>query len=132
AGHFALARLALRSGDFATALENAEAATNADPDWVEAQLLYARALLISGATDDALAIGERLATQSEALEIQLQYAELLLSAGRSREAEARLDQILVANPGLPEAVRARSEEHTSELQSRENLVCRLLLEKKNP
>src|SRR5690606_41250063 len=28
------------------------------------------------------------------------------------------------------ALRARSEEHTSELQSRENLVCRLLLEKK--
>src|SRR5690606_40664755 len=27
-------------------------------------------------------------------------------------------------------VAARSEEHTSELQSRENLVCRLLLEKK--
>src|SRR5690606_42027487 len=27
--------------------------------------------------------------------------------------------------------RIRSEEHTSELQSRENLVCRLLLEKKN-
>src|SRR5690606_20057831 len=29
-----------------------------------------------------------------------------------------------------ELVRVRSEEHTSELQSRENLVCRLLLEKK--
>src|SRR5690606_41733372 len=28
------------------------------------------------------------------------------------------------------ALRIRSEEHTSELQSRENLVCRLLLEKK--
>src|SRR5690606_41496620 len=28
-------------------------------------------------------------------------------------------------------VESRSEEHTSELQSRENLVCRLLLEKKN-
>src|SRR5690606_33830675 len=27
---------------------------------------------------------------------------------------------------------SRSEEHTSELQSRENLVCRLLLEKKKP
>src|SRR5438874_8156666 len=27
---------------------------------------------------------------------------------------------------------ARSEEHTSELQSRRDLVCRLLLEKKNP
>src|SRR5690606_41885770 len=28
-------------------------------------------------------------------------------------------------------IAGRSEEHTSELQSRENLVCRLLLEKKN-
>src|SRR5690606_40355176 len=36
-------------------------------------------------------------------------------------------------PGTGEAVatgQLRSEEHTSELQSRENLVCRLLLEKK--
>src|SRR6266511_4854481 len=31
---------------------------------------------------------------------------------------------------LLKPVPARSEEHTSELQSRENLVCRLLLEKK--
>src|SRR5690606_41979790 len=32
---------------------------------------------------------------------------------------------------LIEQLHRRSEEHTSELQSRENLVCRLLLEKKN-
>src|SRR5256886_12866860 len=32
----------------------------------------------------------------------------------------------LASPGFP-----RSEEHTSELQSQSNLVCRLLLEKKN-
>src|SRR5690606_42152428 len=32
---------------------------------------------------------------------------------------------------LPGEGSERSEEHTSELQSRENLVCRLLLEKKN-
>src|SRR5436309_15914631 len=31
---------------------------------------------------------------------------------------------------IKEVRRRRSEEHTSELQSRENLVCRLLLEKK--
>src|SRR5690606_41191106 len=31
---------------------------------------------------------------------------------------------------LPTTTPRRSEEHTSELQSRENLVCRLLLEKK--
>src|SRR5690242_21604863 len=34
------------------------------------------------------------------------------------------------NPPLISAVRIRSEEHTSELQSHVNLVCRLLLEKK--
>src|SRR5690349_22937101 len=33
---------------------------------------------------------------------------------------------------LPAFCRARSEEHTSELQSRRDLVCRLLLEKKKP
>src|SRR5690606_41631125 len=35
-----------------------------------------------------------------------------------------------AGPALVTAALGRSEEHTSELQSRENLVCRLLLEKK--
>src|SRR5690606_39326542 len=33
-------------------------------------------------------------------------------------------------PDQPAPLHVRSEEHTSELQSRENLVCRLLLEKK--
>src|SRR3712207_7609297 len=33
-------------------------------------------------------------------------------------------------PGCPQKTRPRSEEHTSELQSRQYLVCRLLLEKK--
>src|SRR5256885_7048512 len=36
-----------------------------------------------------------------------------------------------AQPWTPERVFPRSEEHTSELQSPCNLVCRLLLEKKN-
>src|SRR5690606_42155676 len=34
-------------------------------------------------------------------------------------------------PPVEQLPESRSEEHTSELQSRENLVCRLLLEKKN-
>src|SRR2546429_3460769 len=46
------------------------------------------------------------------------------------EAAALMD-FLRAN-GIPfSAFRTRSEEHTSELQSRLHLVCRLLLEKKN-
>src|SRR5690606_40030367 len=42
---------------------------------------------------------------------------------RRRSATWRTRSALAASP-------PRSEEHTSELQSRENLVCRLLLEKK--
>src|SRR5438874_5575116 len=39
--------------------------------------------------------------------------------------------ILLLRPRQPLVDVARSEEHTSELQSRRDLVCRLLLEKKN-
>src|SRR5438552_7156598 len=39
----------------------------------------------------------------------------------------RLDHLIVGDP----RVGLRSEEHTSELQSPDHLVCRLLLEKKN-
>src|SRR5687768_18098195 len=43
-----------------------------------------------------------------------------------------VDRHVVEQPGVraPGAHRVRSEEHTSELQSRLHLVCRLLLEKK--
>src|SRR3712207_8084074 len=54
--------------------------------------------------------------------------------------EAHLDALAATAPGALAVYRAllergvavaRSEEHTSELQSRQYLVCRLLLEKKN-
>src|SRR5690349_23333697 len=49
-------------------------------------------------------------------------------------AQERRDRVTVANVAADEDVAGvgleRSEEHTSELQSRRELVCRLLLEKK--
>src|SRR5690606_40168360 len=48
---------------------------------------------------------------------------------RSGRAPKRVPGGRTCPPGSGAA--GRSEEHTSELQSRENLVCRLLLEKKN-
>src|SRR2546429_7348750 len=52
------------------------------------------------------------------------YTTLFRSRGPARHAHAeRVHVARVASPG-------RSEEHTSELQSRLHLVCRLLLEKK--
>src|SRR2546430_10660700 len=43
----------------------------------------------------------------------------------------RIDRQAVQRVGRDRDEEGRSEEHTSELQSQSNLVCRLLLEKKN-
>src|SRR5690606_39842416 len=51
-------------------------------------------------------------------------------AGRPKHVEIYVDYYLIPDPRLHGWRQVRSEEHTSELQSRENLVCRLLLEKK--
>src|SRR2546430_10349713 len=40
-------------------------------------------------------------------------------------------RLWAGDSGAPPVELSRSEEHTSELQSQSNLVCRLLLEKKN-
>src|SRR3712207_7748250 len=42
-----------------------------------------------------------------------------------------LERRRLREAALADVLRLRSEEHTSELQSRQYLVCRLLLEKKN-
>src|SRR5947208_12070687 len=51
---------------------------------------------------------------------------------RSREALALRNAPQARVLSRPPRAAARSEEHTSELQSPDHLVCRLLLEKKNP
>src|SRR5690606_39817036 len=64
------------------------------------------------------------------------HAEHLLADAEAayNKAKADLDAAVASgDEKAEESARkalARSEEHTSELQSRENLVCRLLLEKK--
>src|SRR5690606_41733620 len=60
-------------------------------------------------------------------------AELLLRDSCPRnvtEGSRMIEERGLASLARFENANARSEEHTSELQSRENLVCRLLLEKK--
>src|SRR2546427_12212799 len=66
------------------------------------------------------------------------YTTLFRSQTAVQVRSATVDQywrvgfvVLMRTPVLPaELAYARSEEHTSELQSQSNLVCRLLLEKK--
>src|SRR2546429_6912643 len=60
------------------------------------------------------------------------YTTLFRSHEHGREGEAwRLDELAEHEPKIVDhTTPLRSEEHTSELQSRLHLVCRLLLEKK--
>src|SRR3712207_8654007 len=59
--------------------------------------------------------------------------DALRDRGRDRRARGRVVRGRAASRlrGRRDRGRDRSEEHTSELQSRQYLVCRLLLEKKN-
>src|SRR3989442_4511364 len=59
------------------------------------------------------------------------YTTLFRSISPLRTRRKKLPSNVKRLPRTPLVDRWRSEEHTSELQSRPHLVCRLLLEKKN-
>src|SRR5690606_41197477 len=60
------------------------------------------------------------------LEVQQQLGDGVVRTIAMGSTEGLKRGLSVTNSGAP-----RSEEHTSELQSRENIVCRLLPERKN-
>mgnify|MGYP003350592308 CR=1 FL=1 len=67
--------------------------------------------------------------------VQLQQPELFVSISIPTEFEPLGKYNIGITAGIETSVASlqwRSEEHTSELQSHHDLVCRLLLEKKNP
>src|SRR2546430_13634285 len=78
--------------------------------------------------DDKVALGRAAATQAaEAIRNTIKtrgQARIIAATGAS---QFEFLDALTAMPGIEWT---RSEEHTSELQSQSNLVCRLLLEKK--
>src|SRR2546422_8314959 len=71
----------------------------------------------------------KLSAHLEGVEVRLQGDRVLLN-GRDVTAAIRTARISGLTSRLTRHA-IRSEEHTSELQSRLHLVCRLLLEKKN-
>src|SRR5690606_41642342 len=87
--------------------------------------LFRSALLREMGAD--VAIGERPPDRAGGPDVVLLLSDLLDEDDR-RSLDSWVDaggRLVVTDPGSPYA--PRSEEHTSELQSRENLVCRLLL-----
>src|SRR5207249_7971197 len=78
----------------------------------------------------------RVALRIRQDEVRRRVARLQRATGQSGGGQSRRFSIHHAQRRLPDdltaILRSRSEEHTSELQSRFDLVCRLLLEKDNP
>src|SRR5690349_342606 len=102
-------------------------------------------LLLSGCGYNQIQTYDENANQAkQQISVQLQRrADLVPNLvntvkGYAQHEEAVFTQVAQARAGLagaiqggdPQQMATRSEEHTSELQSRRDLVCRLLLEKK--
>src|SRR5690606_41620356 len=72
-----------------------------------------------------VALRDEVIIEIEVIVVSLHNALLTTSYAHHGPESSTLGRLTNLGPSPP-----RSEEHTSELQSRENLVCRLLLEKK--
>src|SRR5436853_7762531 len=84
-------------------------------------------LTITNLSTECLIFFFNLTATTEIYTLSLHDALPILEFGRSGRIYRREDSLTVP----PQPIDARSEEHTSELQSLRHLVCRLLLEKKN-
>src|SRR5690554_7884311 len=120
--HFDLLALASLQADSETRaglLNNLMALLQRHPD--NPQLSFAAALLLQEEqrTEEALQLLRKHSGDNPSAASIMLQSRLLAGSGDMKQA------ISVLQGGV------RSEEHTSELQSRPHLVCRLLLEKKN-
>src|SRR5690606_40075723 len=77
------------------------------------------------------AVGVEIVRCLEQRKFPLSKLRLLASARSAGKTMTFRGETLTVEELTEQSFDGRSEEHTSELQSRENLVCRLLLEKKN-
>src|SRR5690554_4891426 len=87
-------------------------------------------LLINGSRLQADKISIDGSLSSQYISAVLMILPLIAGEEEGSETELTLTGSLVSLPYIELTVAIRSEEHTSELQSRPHLVCRLLLEKK--
>src|SRR5690606_41038604 len=93
---------------------------------------YAALRVLHSFLHDALPISAAVAPVSRSIANTPEDVPLVMTMARFVKRK-RIHLLIDAMAAVPDAylwIAGRSEEHTSELQSRENLVCRLLLEKK--
>jgi tetratricopeptide (TPR) repeat protein len=106
-GHHALASAALRSDNYALALESARHATELAKYWVPARMLLARVLIASGEEQQGLDAARELVMAPDSdVSTHLEYALLLAATGREEEARAVLTPYASGQTVIPGAVRS--------------------------
>lgn len=106
-GHHALGSAALRSDNFALAVESARRATELAKYWVPARMLLARAMIASGDEQAGLDAARELVMAPDAdVATHLEYALMLAATGRYEEARAMLTPYATGETVIPGAVRS--------------------------
>jgi len=106
-GHYALGSAALRSENFALAVESARRATELAKYWVPARMLLARSLIASGDEQAGLDAARELVMAPDADGgTHLEYALMLAATGRYEEARAMLTPYATGETVIPGAVRS--------------------------
>ncbi len=103
--HYALAFLALGGGETQTALDESERALELRPDWAEAAVLRARAMMTLGQSEAAMDSLRNWPDFRENPRLRLEFAILQLAADRVEEARLELELLLTDYPRLPGALR---------------------------
>jgi len=104
---YAAGVMALQAGDSEEAIERASRALELQPDWLQAHLLKARAMLLAGDQAGAIDYTSRIVGDDPDPdpEARMELAIMLLSAGRDDDALSQVNQILLEQPGRTDALR---------------------------
>jgi tetratricopeptide (TPR) repeat protein len=106
-GQVALGTAALRSDNYALAMQSAQRAVELAPYWVPAKLLLARTQIASGQEDMGLATARDVVTAPGSdVATHIEYALLLAGTGRDDEARAVLTPYASGEVVVPAAVRS--------------------------
>lgn len=107
AANYATAVMALQAGDSRYALKKAGVAIELEPEWLKPRLVYGRALLLEGRTEEAIEymaeiIGDNPQADPDA---RMEMALMYMSVGRDDDALSQINQILLEHGGRPDALR---------------------------
>lgn len=92
--HYALARAALQSDNLALAFEHAKRATELAPYWSRAALFLGQMQQVRGDNESALATARKVLEQDPQDDYRLEYALMLMQAGKDEEGRRELARLL--------------------------------------